>query len=138
MNERTFVDTNVWVYAVDEADPAKQRQALEVVRSGQGHEMIVSSQVLSEFYAVVTRKLARPLSEDDAAAMVNELADLHVVSVDAALVARAVSASREWRISLGDGLIVRAAEAAGCKTLLSEDLASDRSYGSVTVRNPFA
>ena len=29
MTERTFVDTNVWVYAVDGADPAKQARAIE-------------------------------------------------------------------------------------------------------------
>lgn len=138
MIERVFVDTNVWVYAVDSAEPLKQARAREVIAPGQGREIVVSSQVLSEFYTVVTRKLANPLDEGEASAMVDRLANLHVVSVDADLVSRAIASSREWRISLWDALIVRAAETAGCDIVLSEDLADAGSYGTVTVSNPFA
>ena len=138
MTSRVFVDTNVWVYAVDSAEPVKQARAQEATAPGQGREIVISSQVLSEFYTVVTRKLANPLDEDEAAAMVDRLANLHVVSVDADLVSRAIASSRDWRISLWDALIVRAAEAAGCDIVVSEDLADARSYGTITVSNPFA
>jgi predicted nucleic acid-binding protein len=70
VTERVFVETNVWVCAVDEADPAKQARARAVTAPGQGSDIVVSSQVLSESYVVTTRKLARPLAEADAAAMV--------------------------------------------------------------------
>jgi len=36
-----------------------------------------------------------------------------------------------------DALIVRAAEAAGCRRLLTEHLADGAVYGSVRVENPF-
>ena len=137
VTERVFVDTNVWVYAVDDADPAKQTQARSVTAPGQGSVVVVSSQVLSEFYVVTTRKLARPLAGADAAAMVRRLADLPVVSIDADLVSRAIDGSREWQISYWDSLILTAAESAGCSVVLSEDLAEGRAYGTVSVRNPF-
>lgn len=137
MTERLFIDTNVWVYAVDVADPAKQARAREVTAPGQGSDIVVSTQVLSEFYVVTTRKLARPLAEPEAAAMVERLTDLPVVSVDADLVSRAIAGSRDWQISFWDALIVRAAEVAGCNVVLSEDLADGRAYGAISVRSPF-
>ncbi len=138
MTEPIFVDTNVWVYAVDAADPTKRELALQAIAPASGRDLVVSTQVLTEFYAVVTRKLAVPVPLDDAEAMVRQLMALPVVAIDASLVASAVTGSREWRISIWDALIVRAAEVAGCRRLLSEDLADGRTYGSITVVNPLA
>jgi predicted nucleic acid-binding protein len=138
MTEPVFVDTNVWVYAVDAADPAKRERALEVVAPARGRDLVVSTQVLTEFYAVVTRKLAVPVPAQDAQAMVAQLSALPVVAVDASLVAAAIAGSREWQVSIWDALILRAAEVAGCRRVLSEDLADGRTYGSVVVENPFA
>jgi len=138
MTEPVFVDTNVWVYAVDTADPAKRERALQAVAPAPGRDIVVSTQVLTEFYAVVTRKLAAPVPPDDAEAMVRQLLALPVVAIDASLVASAITGSREWQISIWDALIVRAAEVAGCRRLLSEDLAEGRTYGSVVVENPLA
>jgi predicted nucleic acid-binding protein len=69
---------------------------------------------------------------------VGRLAVLPVVSVDADLVAVAVAGSRARDSSLRDAPIVRAAEAAGCTLVLSEDLADGTTYGSVRVANPLA
>lgn len=138
MSEPIFVDTDIWVYAVDAADPAKRELALQAIAPIPGRDLIVSTQVLTEFYAVVTRKLAVPVSPEDAEAMVRQLMALPVVTIDASLVASAVSGSREWQIPIWDALIIRAAEVAGCRRLLSEDLADGRTYGSVTIEDPVA
>jgi predicted nucleic acid-binding protein len=138
MTEAIFVDTNVWIYAVDSADPGKRQRALEVIAPEAGRDLVISTQVLTEFYAVVTRKLAVPLSEEAAEAMVRQLAVLPVVSIDSSLVVSAIARSREWQISIWDALILRAADVAGCRRVLSEDLAAGTTYGSVAVENPFA
>jgi predicted nucleic acid-binding protein len=57
------------------------------------------------------------------------------VSIDASLVASAIASSREWQVSIWDALILRAAEVAGCRLVLSEDLGDRRSYGSIVVEN---
>jgi predicted nucleic acid-binding protein len=137
MTERTFVDTNVWVYAVDGADPTKRDRALALLGPSAGANLVVSTQVLIEFYVVVTRKLAVPLAADAAQAMVDQMARLPVVPADTQLVTTAMAGSREWRISLWDALIVRAAEVSGCGLILSEDLTHGAVYGSVRVENPF-
>jgi predicted nucleic acid-binding protein len=137
MTEPIFVDTNVWVYAVDAADPAKRARALEVTAPAPGRDLVISTQVLTEFYAVVTRKLVVPVSAEDAEALVRQLAVLPVVAIDTSLVVSAIAGSREWQISIWDALVLRAAEIAGCRRVLSEDLADGMTYGSVVVENPF-
>jgi predicted nucleic acid-binding protein len=138
VSERAFVDTNIWVYAIDGTDPAKQARAQAVLVPSAGSDFVVSTQVMAEFYVVATRKLATPLSEDHASAIVEQLARLPVVTTDAQLVTDAIAGSRAWGISLWDALIVRAAEVAGCGRILSEDLSDGALYGSVRVENPFA
>ncbi len=138
MTEPTFVDTNVWVYAVDAADPYKRARAAEAIAPAPGRDLVISTQVLTEFYAVVTRKLAMPVPVEDAEAMVRQLAVLPVVAIDSSLVVSAIAGSREWQISIWDALILRAAEVAGCRRLLTEDLADGMTYGSIVVDNPFA
>ena len=138
MTEPIFVDTNVWVYAVDAADPVKRERAMEVIAPAPGRDLVISTQVLTEFYAVVTRKLAVQVTPDEAAAMVGQLSILPVVAIDASLVASAITGSRDWQISIWDALIIRAAEVAGCRRVLSEDLSHGRTYGSVEIENPFA
>lgn len=137
MSSRAFVDTNVLVYAVDDADPVKRDVARELLRTAEPANLVLSTQVLCEFYVVVTRRLAVPLAETDAEAAVGLLAKLPLVSTDAELVRSGISVSRHERISLWDGLIVAAAETAGCDVLLSEDFVAGATYGSIQVENPF-
>jgi predicted nucleic acid-binding protein len=94
-----------------------------------------STQVLTEF-AVATRKLTVAVPRQAEAGP--PLSILPVVAIDASLVMSAISGSRVWQISIWDALIIRAAEVAGCRRVLSEDLADGRIYGSVAVENPFA
>lgn len=61
-----------------------------------------------------------------------------MVAVNASLVLSAMAGTREWQVPIWDALILRAAEVAGCRRLLSEDPADGATYGSVTVENPFA
>jgi predicted nucleic acid-binding protein len=134
MTVPTFADTNIWVYAFDRADPRKRRTAAAALAAG---SVVVSAQVLSEFFVVVTRKLAEPLSPAAARAVVADMARLQVVPIDAALVDAAIEGSQAWAISFWDALIVRAAEAAGCDRLLTADLVHGTRYGSVVAHDPF-
>ena len=56
MPGRAFIDTNILVYSVDDADLVKQRLARTLL--AQTPELVLSAQVLGEFYVAVTRKLA--------------------------------------------------------------------------------
>jgi predicted nucleic acid-binding protein len=136
MADRTFVDTNVLVYSLDPSDGRKHAIARQALDPATSHDLVISTQVLSEFYVVTTRKLA--VAPALAASMVQELSRLPIVGIDMPLVQAAIEGSRTWAISYWDALIIRAAEASNCADVLSEDLADGATYGSVVVRNPFA
>ncbi len=138
MTARSFVDTNVWVYATDRGEPDKRARARELLASGVELDLVVSAQVLGEFFVTVTRKLTPPVPRDRAVRIVDRMSQLPVVPLDARLVSAAIAGSREWGISYWDALIIAAAEAAGCDRILTEDLADGATYGSVHVENPFA
>ena len=137
MTSRLFVDTNVWVYTVDNGEPDKQAQARLAVAPSPDRDVVVSAQVLGEFYVTVTRKLAAVLPEADAMALVDRMRRLPVVQIDGELVATAIANARAWQISYWDALILTAADTSGCDVVLSEDLSHGRTYGSVRVENPF-
>lgn len=129
-----FVDTNVFVYLYDHADPEKQRIARATLTE-QPEEVVISTQVLSEFFWVVTRKLN--LEPRAAREGVRQMATLRVVPVDHRLVLRATDTSLSARISIWDALIVEAAATAGSDRLLTEDLNDGQTIRDVRIVNPF-
>lgn len=133
---RVFVDTNVLVYAYDDADPAKRDRAREVL-ADETIDVIISSQVLSEFYVTVTRKLSPGLSAQVASEVIDQLSELHVVPVTRNLVADAVQGTDVHQLSYWDALIIAAASAGGAGTLATEDLYSGAEFDGVKVVNPF-
>ena len=137
MTDRAFVDTNVWVYAVDGDEPVKQALARSVLDPSTGTDLVVSAQVLGEFYVTVTRKLTRAVAPDVAADMVERMRRLPVVAIEADHVAAAIAGSQEWGISYWDALIIAAAASGGCTRLLTEDLTDGTWYGGVRVEDPF-
>jgi predicted nucleic acid-binding protein len=139
MTGRTFIDSNVLVYSVDEspAEKPKHERAVDLL-SARPENLVVSTQVLQEFYVVTTRKLEHPLSEERAARAVRGIAKLDVVGVDVPLVLAAVETSRTVRLSLWDALIIEAASRAGCERVLSEDLNAGQVIRGVRIENPFA
>lgn len=138
MTVRTFVDTNVFGYLFQADEPGKQAVAREIAASDQAtRELVLSTQVLQELYVTVTRKLAEPLPEDEAAAATRDLGKYTVVPVDPAMVYRAIELSRQHVVSLWDALIVRAAIESGCQVLLTEDLHDGWEVEGLRVENPF-
>lgn len=137
MSGRTFLDTNVLVYAIDAGEPAKRDIARSVLASRAYGEFVLSAQVLSEFYVTATRKLDSPLTETEAAEALDRFRNRPVIAIDINLVHHAVEISQSSRISYWDALIVAAAVRAGCRRLLSEDLNDSQEICSVRVENPF-
>lgn len=138
MSGRAFFDTNVLAYLFDEDSPAKQARARGLFHqhARAGH-IVLSPQVLQEFYVTVTRKLARPLSQDAALAAVTHLTAFSLVPVDGGTILRAVRLHQDAVLSFWDALIVQAALEGSCKTLFSEDMQHGRRFGDLEIVNPF-
>ena len=134
----TFVDTNVLVYAYDASDAVRQERAAEVLRElWRSRTGVLSTQVLTEFYAVATRKLSPPISRADARSIVDLYATWRVVPVDATLIMGASLLEERHRLSIWDAMIVEAARRGGATLLYSEDLQAGRRIGGIEIRNPF-
>ena len=136
---KVFLHTNVFVYTFDAGAPAKRARARQAVAQAlETRSGVISWQVVQEFLNVASRKFAKPMTAAEAHIYLDRvLMPLCEVFPSASLYAEAYSTAAETRISLYDALIVRAALAAGCATLLSEDLQHGRLFGRLEVRNPF-
>ena len=133
--EPWFVDTNVLVYMFDDDSPRKQKVARELLAE-EADRIVLSTQVLSEFYVTVTRKLARPLSSNRAIEALDALCELPVHTLGTNIVHSAVRRSARSQVSYWDALIVETALAAGATVLLTEDLQDGQTFGHLRVTNP--
>lgn len=134
-----FVDTNVLVYGFDESDPAKRARAQLVMRRlWETRSGRLSDQVLKEFYATVTRKLNPALSRTQAREEVEDLLGWEPVHPSASLFAEAWQLENRYGFSWWDSLIVAAALAQNCTTLLTEDLQAGLEINGVRIVNPFS
>lgn len=138
MTGRRFVDTNIFVYAADRSPEEQTKHDIAIaLLAEQPSELVISTQVLQEFYVVVTRRLRTPMSEDAALAAVRGIAMLEVVQVDIPLVLAAMETCRTAQLSLWDTLVIEAARYSNCSLVLTEDLSHGQQIRGVTVHNPF-
>jgi predicted nucleic acid-binding protein len=72
MTGKTFVDTNVLIYAHDIDASTKHHIAKSILRELWSERTgVLSMQVLQEFYVNITRKIPSPLRKDSARMVVN-------------------------------------------------------------------
>jgi len=138
MNDKTFVDTNILIYAHDVDAEAKHDVAKSVLRELWTQRTgVLSVQVLQEFYVNVTRKIASPLPKDVARAVVNSYS-IWCIDATPAEIAAAFRVEDESRIGFWDALIVASALKCGATRILSEDLNAQQKISGVQIQNPFA
>lgn len=138
-----LVDTNVLVYRFDPRFPDKQRIARDLLRDGiQSDDLVLAHQTIVEFIAAVTR----PLGDDgslldwpDATREAEELLlQFDVLYPSQQTVRLALLGRATYQLSWFDAHMWAYAEHHGLQRLLSEDFQDGRTYGAVTVVNPFA
>ncbi len=136
MTVPVFVDTNVFIYALDQVDLRKHQAArawrAELWKSRRGR---TSFQVLQEFFVNVTQKALS--SREDARAEVRDLLAWNPVPVNAITLEYGWKIQDHYKLSFWDALIVAAAKQARCGYLLTEDLQADQDIDGVVVVNPF-
>lgn len=135
--ERTFVDTNILLYAYDIDAGEKHRRAREVLRHIWSQRTgALSTQVLQEFYVNATRKLRTPLERTQARQVLQTYAAWQVWAISASDVLEATRVEAAHRLSFWDALIVTAALGSGATLLLSEDLGDGQHIEGLRVENP--
>jgi predicted nucleic acid-binding protein len=135
-----FVDTHLLIYARDpQRDPVKHqcaRQWLEQLWRDQSGRL--STQVLNEYYAVVTQKLTPALSHDEAQTEIRTFFAWRPRALDTAMIQQAWQVQGRYRFNWWDALIVAAAQLSGCNQLLTEDFQAGQNLDGLVVVNPFA
>jgi predicted nucleic acid-binding protein len=140
MSADVLVDTNVLVYAYDRAFPQKQRLALATLDylaiHGSG---AISTQVLAEFFVTITRKIAAPLSVEDAYTRVeNYLQSWAVLEQSGLVVLEAARGVRDYRMSFWDAQIWASARLNQIACVLGEDFSTGSVIEGVRFVSPFA
>lgn len=135
-----FVDTNVLLYLISQNphELAKKTMTLALLDR---LDLVLSVQVLGEFYSRATRpkrhSLSQAVPEKAALQLLQSFFRYEIVSQNPAQVLRAVEISQATHISYWDAAIIAAAESAGCDHVLTEDLNHGQKIGSIHIVNPF-
>lgn len=138
MSGKTFVDTNVLIYAHDVDAGRKHEIARKVLRELWTERTgVLSTQVLQEFYTNATRKIRTPLPTRIARTVVGTYAVWCVESTTTADMVAAFQIEDDARIGFWDALIIAVAIRSGAMRVLSEDLNAGQAIAGVIIENPF-
>jgi predicted nucleic acid-binding protein len=138
MNGRTFLDSNILVYAHDRGTGRKHEIAQALIEAlWQERSGVMSTQVLQEFYVNVRRKAKRPITLSEVRRLLEDYLTWEIVVNTGESILEALEIEQQYGLSFWDALIVQAANASGAHLLYSEDLNHGQMYGTVEVRNPF-
>lgn len=139
MSADHFLDTNLFLYHIDDADNRKHQIASGIIRraidSGRG---CISYQVAQECINVALRKASQKLDPAFVRRYLDDtLEPLILVQNTASLYHRALDVHSRYQFHFYDSLIVAAALSAGCKTLYTEDLQHGQRIEDLLITNPF-
>jgi len=127
-----FFDTNVLLYLLSEDGAKADRAETEIARGG-----VINVQVLNEFAAIARRKAGLSCAEiREVLATLRAVCQVESLSVE--VHDRGLVIAERAGLSIYGAMIVAAAEIAGCRELVTEDLQHGRRFGEhLLVRNPF-
>lgn len=132
---RTFLDTNVLVYAFDPSAPAKQERAAEMLRR---RGWIVSWQVIQEFANVAIHRFKVPLKAADLAEYLELVLWPHCAIFPSLPIHRkAIEIHENLGFRYYDSLMVASALSSDAEILYSEDLQHGQVIGTLHIENPF-
>lgn len=134
---KSFLDTNIFFYAIDSRDLVKQRKARDLIaKLAANGEGVVSTQVVQELANNAMKKLG--FSVEETTILCEAFADHFVVKPDLTLAINALALMKVSSVSFWEACILAAAELAHCKILYTEDLCAGQRYGNLQVVNPFS
>lgn len=137
MATRSFIDTNVLIYAEARDEPVKQRAALDLLKQlFEDNTGVLSTQVLQEYCNVALKKLKLP--PQHVRAQMDVFEQFEVIQVTPAIIRTGLDLHQTRSLAFFDAIIVASAQTAGCAVLLSEDLNAGEIMAGVRMVNPFA
>ncbi len=139
MNDKFFLDTNIFAYSFDDSNTLKQDIAKQLIKNAiDDNTGCISYQVVQEFLNIATKKFAVPITVSDCEDYLNEvLSPLCQVYADIDLYIRCFDIMERWKYSFYDSLIITASLHADCSILYTEDMQHQHKIQGLTIINPF-
>jgi predicted nucleic acid-binding protein len=131
---RTFVDTNILIYAFTTDESMKRELAVDVLENC---VPVLSIQVLKEFTNVLVRKTE--MEATDIGNLIREIMGVSEIAIEKTeLIHSALKICDKYGYSFYDSYIIATAIDSKCQILLSEDMQNGQIIENrLTVKNPF-
>ncbi len=133
MKDRSFIDTNIFLYAFSTKDNDKQLIARKIILK----ESVISVQVVNETSSNLLKKLN--FDEDQIRKFINSsYARYEIIHLSKEVLIDASKIRERYKYSYYDTLIISAALTSGCTVLFSEDMQHGQMIENrLRIINPF-
>jgi predicted nucleic acid-binding protein len=137
---KVLIDSNIFVYAYDPADPDKHAKALRLIEEATREgDLVLSAQVLNELSSTLLRRRKDlNLDLEEVRTIIDEIVQsVRVVPLTPEMTLTALTSALHHGLSFWDGLIWAAARHHRLSTIYTEDFQHDREVEGVRFLNPF-
>ena len=137
MNDKIFIDTNLWIYLYADASDREKTQKISGLIDKHFEDINISTQVLGEVFNVLTKKALK--EKEEARQMILDLvSNFSVAEILQPSVMKAIDLSFLYGYSYWDSLILATAIDNGCSILYTEDMQDGQVVdGKLKILNPF-
>jgi predicted nucleic acid-binding protein len=136
MNDKTFIDSNVFLYATEREEPSKSLRASDWLRylfeSGSG---VANLQVMNEIANVLIKR--GEMTAERAFSVVDSYIGFGGSAINSETIAAGRVLHYETAYSWWDCLLLASAMELGCRYFLTEDMQDGRKVRGLTIINPF-
>jgi predicted nucleic acid-binding protein len=134
MNDKSFIDTNIWVYAHLQTSDKRCDAALNLLETLPF--LVGSTQILNEYYSVMLKKKIADNAIQDNVEVMIDIADIQIIHVST--IRRAHKIKLKYGFSYWDSLVLASALEADCQRIYSEDMQHNQIIeNSLIIVNPF-
>ena len=138
MNDRFFLDTNIFAYMFDVRALKKAEKARRLIREAiSSRKGVVSLQVVQEFFNLAFRKFQPAMTVPEAEEYMTTLFQPLLAIQSGQTFRQALQLHSRYRLAWCDSLIVAAALENDCKILYTEDLQHGQRFEQLQIQNPF-
>lgn len=136
-----FIDTNILVYSIDASEKEKQPKAKQLIQKVWNREVIyvVSTQILAEFFFVVTKKMPFPLKIEQAQQIIEDIfifPSWKVVSYNQNILKRSLKLYQEQKKHFWDLVIIATMLEHKITHLYTENEKDFEGFENITAINP--
>jgi predicted nucleic acid-binding protein len=138
MNDKFFLDTNIFAYMFDARAAQKAEKARRLIKQAVStRKGVVSQQVVQEFFNLAFRKFQPAMTLAEAEEYLSTVFQPLLIVQSVQTYKEALQLHSRYRLPWYDSLIVAAARESGCEILYTEDFQHEQQFGELRVKNPF-